>query len=64
MIIRLQKLLIFKLQCKYIDKYTVRTATIDMKFLPVVGLSHYNDNVLYLQSAAHVIRCSVDEVQP
>lgn len=33
-----------------------------MRFFPVVGLPHYNELVLYLQSAGHVIRCFVDKV--
>lgn len=43
---------------------TAAVAPVDMRFLPVVGLSHYNEPVLYLQSAGHVIRCSVDKVLP
>lgn len=43
---------------------TATVAPEDMRFLPVLALSHYNVPVLYLQSAGHVIRCSVDKALP
>lgn len=41
---------------------TATTAPLDIRFFPVASLPHYNELMLYLQSAGRVIRCFVDKV--
>lgn len=43
---------------------TATIAPVDVRLFPVLALAHYNVPVLYLQSAGHVIRCSVDKALP